>query len=66
MHKEKIIYKGQKIVIDTFDTTVNPNASKEKQLKQIEALLQEEEDTNSGKRPIKPVDKRRKPEVIAY
>ena len=55
MHKEKIIYKGQEIVVDTFDTTVNPNAPVKKQLKQVAALMQEDEDTKSGKRPIKPL-----------
>ncbi len=43
MHKEKIIYKGQEIVVDTFDTTVDPNAPVKEQLKQIAKLVKEEE-----------------------
>ena len=57
MHKEKIVYKGQEIEIDTFDTTVNPNAPVKTRLKQIAALVQEEEDTKLGKRPIRPLKK---------
>lgn len=64
MHREKILYQGQEIEIETFDTTINPNAPVAEQLQQAAALMQEDEDTKAGKRPIKPVDKRRKPGVI--
>ena len=65
MHKEKIIYKGQEIVVDTFDTTINPNAPMAEQLKQAARLVKEDEDYRAGKITIKPVDKRRKPQVIS-
>ena len=43
MHKEKIVYKGQEIEVDTFDTTVDATASVKEQLKQIAKLVKEEE-----------------------
>lgn len=64
MRRKRIIYKGEPLEIVEFETAVDVTAPKEKQLEQIERLIQEDEDTKSGKRPIKPIDKRRKPEVI--
>jgi hypothetical protein len=59
MRKERFIYKGQEFEADTFETEVVMGSGKE--MEQIDALLKEEADTKSGKRKIKPVDKRRKP-----
>ena len=42
-HKEIIEYNGEKIEVITFDTEVHPTKSVAKQLKEIEALMDEEE-----------------------
>lgn len=59
MKREIIKYRGADCEVTSFETEVVLGSGKE--LEQIEALLKEEQDTLSGKRKIKPVDKRRKP-----
>lgn len=64
MPKERMIHNGKEFEVVTFDTVVHATAPIKTQLRQIELMLQEEEDTKSGKRKIKPVDRRRKPIII--
>ena len=42
MHKEKIVYKGKEIEVDTFDTVIDMRWSKKRIMKAIGDLLQED------------------------
>jgi len=59
MRRERVKYKEQEFEVTTFEAEVTLGSGKE--LQQIDTLLKEEADTNSGKRKVKPIDKRRKP-----
>lgn len=56
---KKFIHKGEEFETPEFETQVILGSGKE--MEQIDALMREDEDTKSGKRKIKPIDKRCKP-----
>ena len=50
MHKERIIYNGRELELDTFDTVIDLNSSTQQILEQIGKLLDEDKLFNSAPR----------------